>query len=88
MSVCGGTRLHQAYREKEQERIQEENLGIARRLGRVRPIYDINDWVGRPSSLASIAHGVGREGTLPPVMMLYKRKEATRVHPRLRKISN
>ncbi|ELT94151.1 hypothetical protein CAPTEDRAFT_214127, partial [Capitella teleta] len=36
--------LHQHYREKEQERIHEENLGIAKRLGKVRPIYDLTDW--------------------------------------------
>jgi hypothetical protein len=37
--------LFQHYREKEQERIHEENLGIAKRLGRVRPMYDIIGWV-------------------------------------------
>jgi len=37
--------LNVLKREREQERIAEENLEFAKRLEQVKPKYDVHDWV-------------------------------------------
>lgn len=41
-----GFSLHTPYRERQLEQIAVDNLGIAKRLERVGPVYHVKNWVG------------------------------------------